>query len=225
MLALLAVFNTVFAAENSFFEQVSLSGNFYVRNPRSVTFERWEAEDILVADSLLTVRSSVQVPLATDSAMTVGSHTITFFPGAMIRLLKNGIYPVAGRLKIVSAEASEPLNLFARKFSGAITDGTLLIEVTPDNGIFVKLENNGAAWFKDLGRNIFELNHSQQLHFQMFGETLTQSNPSGFWSGPPGSFSSLRPKFDTEPALNDQDLGGEDVRSEESSEDVAPSPL
>ena len=153
------------------------------------------------AGSLLTVRSSFENPVATNSELLVGSHTVTFYPGATVRLLENGLYPISGRLTIMSQPASEPLNLLAQRFSGAILSGNLLIEVTPDEGTYIAMKKKGSAWFKDRARKIFELKNTGQLHFPLFGETVDQPELSGLWSLPPSSFAQLHHDSETSKAV------------------------
>ncbi|HNX75699.1 MAG TPA: hypothetical protein PKM56_08330 [Candidatus Rifleibacterium sp.] len=181
------------ASEESFLERVRLKGMFFCRPASGTSFAPILPEGKMPpAGSLLTVRFSAENPVATTSELLIGSHTVTFYPGAAVRLLENGLYPISGRLAIVSQPASEPLNLLAPRFSGAILSGTLFIEVTPDEGTYIAMKRKGSAWFKDRARKVFELKNTGQLHFPLFGETVDQPELSGFWSLPPSSFALLR---------------------------------
>lgn len=182
-----------FAAEEGLLSQILLTGSFFCRHPDCVAFSPYVAGEKLPANSILVVRSSIENPLATNSALLVGSHTVTFYPGASVRLMNNGIMPLSGRFSITSSEAAEPVNIFADRFSGSMLDGSLLIEITPDDGAYVAMKNAGSAWFKDRERKVFELNNTRELHFPLFGKTLEQSSLSGFWSVSPSSFAKLRP--------------------------------
>ncbi len=197
-LMVLLTVKCLFATDDSLLSRIKVNGTFFCRTPDRVPFMRYIAGETLTAGSILTVRSSVENPAATDSAVLLGSHTITFYPGASIRLLDNGIMPLSGRLAIISTEAAEAINIFAARFSGAMLDGCLLIEITPDDGAYVAMKSAGSAWFKDRERKVFELNNARQLHFPLFGKTLEQNSPGGFWSLPPSSFAALRPRQTSE---------------------------
>lgn len=177
-----------------FFQKVSLTPGFYHRSPGSVGFRLFEETQSIESGSILTVRSSFIAPLATETRVVCGSHTISFFPGATVKILADGLQPLSGRIEIISEEALEPLILRAGKFYGEVSDGHLLLEVTPDNGTYIAMRNTGKAWFKDHARKIYELENGRELHFPLFGPTVEMPVLSGFWSDQPSSFFSARKK-------------------------------
>jgi len=171
-----------------------LTPGFYVRDPGAVAFRLINATQTIEPDSILTVKSFFSSPLATETRAVCGSHTISFFPGATVKILKDSLQPLSGRIEITSEAATEPLAIRTARFSGEIFDGRLLLEVTPDNGVFVAMRNRGQAWFKDRSRKIFELENGHELHFPLFGPTVEMPVISGFWSDQPSSFSAARKK-------------------------------
>lgn len=171
-----------------------LTPGFYVRDPGAVAFRLINATQTIEPDSILTVKSFFSSPLATETRAVCGSHTISFFPGATVKILKDSLQPLSGRIEITSEAATEPLAIRTARFSGEISDGRLLLEVTPDNGVFVAMRNRGQAWFKDRSRKIFELENGHELHFPLFGPTVEMPVISGFWSDQPSSFSAARKK-------------------------------
>lgn len=181
-------------AASGFASQLRCFGDFYLRQPSGVRFTLLNPETRLSENSILTVPASAENPLASDSYLMLGSHTLVCYPGTTIKILSDSITPVLGRLEIISKGSSEPLRIQAKKYSGEILDGNLLVEVTPDSGTFVAMRGKGDAWFKDLSRQIFALNSGSQLHFPLFGPTREESIGS-FWSEPPSSFSSARRKI------------------------------
>lgn len=195
-LVLLSFFWSVFSLyASSLPDQLTLTPGFYLRSPGSVGFRLPEDGQPVESGSILTVKSSFTSPLATETKIICGSHTISFFPGATVKILADGLQPLSGRIEILSEAALEPLAIRTAKFSGEISDGHLLLEVTPDNGTYVAMRSSGTAWFKDRSRKIFELENGHELHFPLFGPAIEMPVFSGFWSDNPSSFSSVRKKL------------------------------
>jgi len=191
---LLVLFHAFSLQASSLPDCLVLTPGFYLRTPGSVAFRLIDATQTIEPGSILTVKSFFSSPLATETRAVCGSHTISFFPGATVKILKDCLQPLSGRIEITSEAATEPLEIRTAKFSGEISDGRLLLEVTPDNGIFVAMRNRGQAWFKDRSRKIFELENGHELHFPLFGPTVEMPVVSGFWSDQPSSFSSAHKK-------------------------------
>lgn len=182
-------------ASTPFPPKIELTPGFYYRSPGSVGFKLCDDNQVLESGSILTVKSSFISPLATETKILCGSHTISFFPGATAKILADGLQPLSGRIEIVSEKALEPLVIHTARFSGEINDGHLLLEVTPDSGTFIAMRNRGQAWFKDRSRKIFELESGHELHFPLFGPTVEMPILSGFWADQPSSFSAARKKI------------------------------
>ncbi len=209
ILALLSLLLIVSAALAStpLHHKINLTPGFYYRAPGSVGFKLYEEGQVLESGSILTVKSSFVSPLATETKIICGSHTVSFFPGATVKILADGIQPLTGRIEIISEAALEPLPIRTGKFSGEISDGHLLLEVTPDNGTYVAMRSTGMAWFKDLTRKIFELENGHELHFPLFGPTVEMPVLSGFWSDNPSSFSAAGKKMADRTFSGDQKPG------------------
>jgi len=201
-------------------ERLTLTPGFYLRSPGLVGFRLFADGQPIEAGSIVTVKSSFSVPLATETKILCGSHTISFFPGATVKILADALQPLAGRIEIISEASLEPLAIRTARFSGEISDGHLLLEVTPDNGTYVAMRSSGAAWFKDRSRKIFELENGHELHFPLFGPAVEMPVLSGFWSDNPSSFSSVGKKAADRASENAQDAEEAD-RSDEDSTAVA----
>ena len=182
------------SASTPFPQKIGLTHGFYHRSPDSVGFKLFDDEQTIESGSIITVKPSFSAPLATETKIVCGSHTVSFFPGATVKILAEGLQPLSGRIEILSEAATEPIAIRTARFSGEIYDGHLLLEVTPDDGTFIAMRNRGQAWFKDRTRKIFELENGHELHFPLFGPAVEMPVLSGFWSDQPGSFSSARKK-------------------------------
>ncbi len=196
-LILAFLFTPCGAVASVFMGNLRLLGDFYLRRPSGVRFSllRSNDEEPLTKNSILTVRSSAEYPMATDSRILIGSHTLVCYPGTTLKILSDAITPILGRLEIISREASEPLRILTGKYSGEILDGNVILEVTPDSGTFVVMRDKGNAWFKDMYRRVFVLQPGSQLHFPLFGQTREETAGS-FWTAPPSSFSTARTKLE-----------------------------
>lgn len=200
ILLTLVVFGAMFAlvqlayAEVAVLHNVKTTGECYIREPGQVNFSLPISGNNLSVNTIVTVKSDVSHSMATCSTVLLGSHTLILFPGSTVRLLAEGIYPLAGRFELNTASSSESLQINTRKFSAAYNFGNLLVEVTPDSGTYAALRNKGDVWFKDSARKIFQLQPGQQLLFPLFGETIEQDRLSGFWTASPTSFAAVRPR-------------------------------
>ncbi len=197
-------------------EQLTLTPGFYLRPPGSVGFRLFEDGQTIESGSILTVKSSFNLPLATETKILCGSHTISFFPGATVKILADGLQPLSGRIEIISEAALEPLAIRTGKFAGEISEGHLLLEVTPDNGTYVAMRSSGVAWFKDQSRKIFELENGRELHFPLFGPAVEMPVLSGFWSDNPSSFSAAGKKVADRAAKKTLDAAEADGSDEDS---------
>lgn len=204
----LCCFFPAFAAAGAsevFRYRVELPENVYLRVPGQTEFSLYKSGDTICPNSLITVKPLAKDSLATDAAILIGSHSLTLLPGSTLRILADGIYPLLGRFEINSETASEPLMIVSRRFTGGYGSGKLLIEATPDNGVFVAMRNKGDAWFKDSYRKIFQLQAGQQLHFPLFGETLQKEGLDGFWAFQPAGFGLLRPHAGDLPPVDSEE--------------------
>lgn len=210
-------------AETAILHNVTVTGECYVREPGLVNFSLPTTGNYLSVDTIVTVKPSVSNSVATGSTILLGSHTLILFPGSTVRILANGIYPLAGRFELNTKSASEALQINTRKFSAAYNEGNFLIEVTPDNGTYAALRNKGEVWFKDSARRIFQLQPGQQLYFPLFGETQQQERLSGFWAASPASFASVRARTNSQPDEAPAPAEVPDVEVKEHSENTEPS--
>ncbi|MDD3001299.1 MAG: hypothetical protein PHF29_06060 [Candidatus Riflebacteria bacterium] len=174
-------------------ENVTVKGNVLVRTPFSVYYE-WLPEDAKIPEnSVIQVIPDAQNPLASDSAVVIGSHTITLFPAASLRLTKEGITPLTGRINLNTQEENfPPVVINTRKCHGEYYYGNLFIEMDPEDNIFIAMQDNGKAWFKDNSLTVYELNDSFELLFPLYGATTSKRRVSSFWKESPKTFGNLK---------------------------------
>lgn len=203
----LMIFNCVIFAENkpanaetksynksfNFLENVVVKGNVLARKPFGVYYDHIPENVKIPENSVILAIPDKQNPLATDSAIIIGSHTITLFPAASLRLTKEGIVPLTGRINLnTQEENSPPLFIDTRKCHGEYYYGNLFIEMDPEDNIFIAMQNTGKAWFKDTSLTLFELNDSYELLFPLYGLATSKRKLSTFWNSPPKTFGNLK---------------------------------
>lgn len=201
------IFNCVIFAENkpanaetksynksfNFLKNVVVKGNVLARKPFDVYYEHIPENVKIPENSVILAIPDNQNPLATDSAIIIGSHTITLFPAASLRLTKEGIVPLTGRINLnTQEENSPPLFIDTRKCHGEYYYGNLFIEMDPEDNIFIAMQNTGKAWFKDTSLTLFELNDSYELLFPLYGLATSKRKLSTFWNSPPKTFGNLK---------------------------------
>lgn len=192
-LLLLVFFLSVLLTANAItYELPEIDGNFFARFPGKKKFVAATDSVSLIENTIILVRPDVRQPLASDSQLIIGSHSITLFPGSSARLTRGGLYPLSGRLEIKTELPSAPIYIHGKKFFLQYESGHLMIEVTPDSGTYLVMRNKGQAFVKDLDRQIVELETDQEIYFPIFGTMKINSRQSSFWSLAPTGFSAAR---------------------------------
>lgn len=180
------------AVEASAFNISKIEGNLYARFPGSKDFLLATDTQAIVHGTILLAIPDVNHPVASNTFLVIGSHSVTLFPGALVRLLPRGLYHLAGRIELNSEQSWQPLLIFAAKFYLQYGSGNLLSEVTPDSGTYVAMRGKGDAFIKDQNRKIIELEADQEVFFPLFGQVKIQGRLSSFWDGAPTGFAAAR---------------------------------
>ncbi len=204
--ALIAVF-LLFLAVSAINAETGLSGSgkIYARFPHCRDYVRPESGLIIPKDTIVTVKPDVYAPMATDSVLVGASLTVVLYPGAAVRVLDDALVPLTGRIGVAVEAADRHFSVRHRRFLLQIEKGRLLVEITPDNGAFLLMPDNGLAIVKDDARTVTELEAGQQIHFPLFGPAKLSSRPSGFWQLPPSGFSMVRIALPTTAEESDEE--------------------
>ncbi|EKD81897.1 MAG: hypothetical protein ACD_39C01582G0001 [uncultured bacterium] len=207
--------NTLWSADRAI--SASFSGPCYFRLPGFHSFVLQNGSCSMPEGTLITVRPDVEMPTATGSCLLVGSYTVTMLPGATVKAVKRGFIPLSGRF-VFNGAGDETLIFLNRVFELHYRSGELLLEITPDDGIFIAMRNKGDAFVKDLQRSIYDLKPGQELHFPLFGKTKLKKRLSGFWEDPPTGFSAARRR--PEPVSMSDDEEVDEESEDDNSNDV-----
>ncbi len=167
---------------------IDIIGDYYIRPSGSSRYIR---------NPLPTIpdRAIISIPdndNASDSFLLLDGHKIKLYPGAVFKIQNSSFFPLVGRFEFSSDEtATNSISIIANNCNSGYSFGHFLIEVTPDNGVFFALKNNGRAWVKDISRKVFELKQGQQVQIPLYGPSVLKSRVEAFWGKDPSSFGRL----------------------------------
>lgn len=182
-----------FAHEQALPSAVELKGEFVIRLPEATAFVSQKQIDTLPENTIAAVMPNPDCPLASSSVILLASRTICLYPGASIKICKSFFVPITGRFA-VSGEGDLPITIANRYFELKHTSGEALIEITPDNGLYIAMcSKKGNAFVRCQNRKIYDLNKKSELFIPLFGKPKLINRLSGFWAGPPSGFSALHP--------------------------------
>lgn len=195
---LLLVFKDLIAIPDELQQKVSFTGKCKILSTDSKKNILNEKEsinvkcDIYENDVIYNPPNSI-APLATDSMVLIGSHTLILYPASSIKILKDGFIPLSGRIELNDEDENcHGLKFCSKKYVGEYVYGNLKIEVTPDSGTFFAMFGEGYAWIKNISRKTVELKRNTELYFPLYGESTTSKSLSGFWNDKPSNFGNLR---------------------------------
>lgn len=174
-------------------ETARFEGICYIRLPGFRNYILQENISNPPEGSFITIKPSVESPIATQSVMLIGSYSMIMYPGAVLRINEKSSTPITGRF-VISGRGEEPFILISRYFELQFFDGEVMIEVTPDNGTYIAMPKKGDAFVKDLYRNVYDLKSRNELYFPLFGESKLSKRLSSFWQDAPTAFSVIRRK-------------------------------
>lgn len=168
---------------------MSIEGNYLIRLPGS---SRYIKNNLTSFPENCIFSVPEKDNNASFSMLILDGHNIKLYPGTVFKVSKGSFYPMSGRFEFSSDEnATNSLSIVANNCNAGYNYGHFLIEVTPDNGVFFALKNNGSVWVKDVYRKVFELKQGQQVQVPLFGETRFKSRVEAFWGKSPSSFGHL----------------------------------
>ncbi len=170
---------------------VTIEGNIFLRMPGALEYDWFPSNTKIPEHTLGYVAPDSNNPLATDSYITIGSHSIIVYPSATFRLAKTGIIPLSGRFEFNSQEGKQFITINTRKAVGEYRSGNLLIEVTPESGIFIAMRGKGDAWFKDNFLTIHEFKNDAEICCPPYAKTIVSRRVSSIWNNPPQTFGNL----------------------------------
>lgn len=175
-------------------EHAQIEGNIFLRMPGALEYDWFPSETKIPEHTLGYVMPDASNPLATDSYILLGSHKILVYPSATFRLTKKGIIALSGRFEFITEEEdkSRPIVIETRKCQGEYCFGNLLMEVTPDSGIFIAMRGVGQAWFKDHFLQTHILKDNQEIYHPLYGRTTATKRIGTLWQKPPQSFGNLK---------------------------------
>jgi hypothetical protein len=174
---------------------VLVEGNIFLRMPGALEYDWFPSDTKIPEYTLGYVMPDTSNPLATDSYIVLGHHKVYVYPSATFRLSKCGIIPLSGRFEFVTEETAQdpkPITIETRKSRGEYTYGNLLIEVTPDSGIFIAMRGVGQAWFKDHFLQTHILQENNEIYYPLYGKTSVAKRLGTLWQKPPQSFGNLK---------------------------------
>lgn len=199
-------------------EDVIVTGKVFGKEPAGRVFARMPGTfSVKDFSGIISVPPDSLFPLATDSMIILGSHTITLYPGAMVKILSGTFQPVLGRIAITNENLkSDPLVFCGERFSGQFHTGRLLIEITPEKTAWFAMEKKGTAWIKDFERRIVEFQPGTELEVPPFSPGKTNERLSSRWSNPPAVsvIRNVNAVFSNKVLKNSDDATADDGKNE-----------
>ncbi|MGM0599318.1 MAG: hypothetical protein ACQETH_05825 [Candidatus Rifleibacteriota bacterium] len=159
----------------------------YFQDLGEVGFSKIESKrDILLADGIYMSEPRLKSPLATDTALNISSHTVTLFPGAVIKKAENNLMVLSGRIMVESVDKNlKPIIFRGKRYLCHYNYGKLLIETTPLKNTWFLMKNNGSAWIKTFSRKIIDLQAGTEVEVPLFGAVNVDERPGSRWNFAP----------------------------------------
>jgi hypothetical protein len=159
----------------------------FFQAPGEVGFSRIDIKNTLsLPDGAYMAKPVLKSPLASDTVLNISSHTITLFPGAVLKKRRNKLKVLAGRIMIETDNKNvEPIVFAAKRYLCQFNYGKLLIETTPMNDSWILMKNNGSAWIKTSNRKIIELQAGNEIEIPLFGAVNVGERPGSRWNFAP----------------------------------------
>lgn len=173
--------------------KLELIGDVSIRRANKVDFVRVVDNFIDCSNGLILKASpSFKHKLASNTKVLIGSHTITMFPGALLKIGKSGIIPMLGRFDIRNTNENTPSILFTTtKFSCEFCHGKIIIEMCPNGDSHIACPKQVKAWIKEKNRKINVLEAGTEMFFPAFGLSKSQSIISARWSQSPAGYANI----------------------------------
>lgn len=194
--------------------------------PRGRVFFRPQAEhgfSLLSPDhavnkpGMMAVQPDVLFPLASNTGIIVASHSLTLYPGAMLKFDGSRFMLLGGRILIENDnQETDPIEIVGSRFSARLYHGSFLAEMTPENTFWLAMQKQGDGWLKDQSRKIVEFKPGTEVELPPFSESKVKDSLSPRWDVPPelAVISDIEAVF-SEPAIANDDVetGSDDLAS------------
>ena len=175
-----------------FAEQVvSAVGSVSVRLPGNPEFQPMKKGVELYVGTLFKGNVDFENQAVASSAIEVGSHTISIYPGALLKYSLGKFVPLVGRFSISGKKQTEKIIFQTDKFVMEMGQGEVLLEVTKLGGIYVAVKRNTDIFIKEFNRVVHEPTAGTELFFPMFGEVKTSSRISSRWRETPEGYAKV----------------------------------
>ena len=139
--------------------------------------------DGFLADGVYMAKPLLKTPLASDTVLNISSHSLTLYPGAVIKKKSNHLSVLGGRVMVESDNKRlDPLIFKSKRYLCHYNYGKLLIETTPLKNSWILMKKNGSAWVKTSSRKIIELQVGTEVEIPLFGAVNIGERPSPRWN-------------------------------------------
>jgi hypothetical protein len=167
------------------------SDSISIRFPNAKEFVEHKGKLDLEEGILFKGKPNFENQIVASSTISLASHSISLFPGSLLKFSKGKFVPLIGRFQMLGKKHADNLVIQTGKFILELKEGEVLLERTKSGDLYIAIQKGGDVLVKEFNRLIHEPAVGTELFFPRFGEMKTNSRISNRWKETPEGFAKV----------------------------------